>query len=81
VLGALPEPGRWGDEWNAPLITLLRRGPIEVYAMRSDQSTKQAQRCPVFVYAGGKPGRRGCSIRGWRECEPLACVLAADDVW
>lgn len=41
----------------------------DVYAMRSDQirsdqSTKQVRRCLVFVYAGGNPGRRGCSIRG-----------------
>lgn len=26
VVGALPEPGRWGDEWKAPLITLFGRG-------------------------------------------------------
>jgi len=45
---------------------------------RSDQSTKQVRCCLVFVYAaGGKPGRRGCSIRGERVASCLLCLLRA----
>jgi hypothetical protein len=83
VEGALPEPGRWGDEWNAPLMTMFRRGQVTYTAMesdqiRSDQSTKQVRCWLVFVYAvGGKPGRRGCSIRGERVVTCLLCLLRA----
>ena len=83
VEGALPEPGRWGDEWNAPLMTMFRRGLVTCTAVNSDQigsdqSTKQVRCCLVFVYAaGGKPGRRGCSIRGERVASCLLCLLRA----
>lgn len=83
VEGALPEPGRWGDEWNAPLMTMFCRGLVTYTAMesdqiRSDQSTKQVRCWLVFVYAvGGKPGRRGCSIRGERVVACLFCLLRA----
>ena len=36
IEGALPEPGRWGDEWNAPLMTMFRRGLVTCTAVGSD---------------------------------------------
>jgi hypothetical protein len=43
VEGALPEPGRWGDEWNAPLMTMCRRGLVTCAAVNSDQIRSEHQ--------------------------------------
>jgi len=59
VVGALPEPGRWGDEWYAPLITLFCRGPVTCTQRDQIRVPSRYSADLVFVYAGGKPGRRG----------------------
>ena len=43
IEGALPEPGRWGDEWNAPLMTIFRRGLVTYTATNSDQIRPEYQ--------------------------------------
>lgn len=49
--GGLPEPGRWGDEWNAPLIASACSQPSDVNPEEADQirsgSTSQVQALAV----------------------------------
>lgn len=63
------------DDVSSRASDVYRNG-VRSDQIRSDQSTKQVRCWLGFVYAvGGKPGRRGCSIRGERVVTCLLCLL------
>lgn len=67
VDGALPEPGRWGDEWKAPLMTVFRGRPVtctQWIQTRSDQIGSDQIRVP------NRYGAVLCSCVYWRQRGP-----------
>jgi hypothetical protein len=82
VDGALPEPGRWGDEWKAPpLMTVFRGRPVtctQLIQTRSDQ-----------IRVPNRYGAVLCSCVCWRQRGPTwvfnprlegSYLLAEDDI-
>ena len=83
VEGALPEPGRWGDEWNAPLMTMFRHGLVTCTEVNSDQIRSEHQTGTVLSRVCVCCWRQ--TVPTWafnprREGSQLLALLAAGDI-